>query len=352
MNGRIIAILAAKDVALYFKNRFFAVVTALSLVFFTAAYFLMPAVVDDGLAFAVYAPVLPPALAQQLAAEGVALHSLPSEEALIAAVAGGDHQAGIVLPPDMTERIAAGDRPQVRLYLAADLPPEFREVYQLFVRELAFLIGGDPLDIETREEVIGPDLAGAPIPPRDRMLPMFAVFVLMMETLGLASLITAEVESGTLRALLVTPMRVPDLFAGKGLVGVGLAFGQAVVLMAVLGGLARQPALVLATLLLGAVMVTGLAFLIASVARDMMSVLGWGVLMILLLAIPGLAVLLPGLVTGWARILPSYYLIDIMHRVMNFGAGWADVWPSLAVLAGYAVAFLALGAAVLRRRFA
>jgi ABC-2 type transport system permease protein len=352
MNGRIIAVLAAKDAALYFKNWFFAVATALSLVFFTAAYYLMPAVVDDSLAFAVYAPVLPPALAQQLAAEGVALHSLPSEEALKAAVAGGEQQAGIVLPPDMTERIAAGDRPQVRLYLTADLPPEFREVYQLFVRELAFLIGGDPLDIETQEEVIGPDLAGAPIPPRDRMLPMFAVFVLMMETLGLASLITAEVESGTLRALLVTPIRVSDLFAGKGLVGIGLAFGQAAVLTAVTGGLAREPWLVLAALLLGAALVTGLAFLIASFARDMLSVLGWGILVLLLLAIPGLALLLPGLASGWARLLPSYYLVDTMHRVMNFGAGWVDVWPNLAILAGWAVACLALGAAVLRRRFA
>jgi ABC-2 type transport system permease protein len=352
MSGRVIAILAAKDAALYFKNRFFAVITVLSLAVMIGAYFLMPAAMDDSLAFAIYAPVLPSALAQQMAAEGVAIESLPSEEALKAAVAGGDAQAGIVLPPDMTERIAAGERPQARLYLAANLPPEFGEVYQLFVRELGFMIGGDPLSIETQSEVLGPDLAGAPIPPRDRMLPMFAVFVLMMETLGLASLITVEVESGTLRALLVTPMRVSDLFAGKGLVGVGLAFGQAAVLTAVTGGLAREPGLVLAALLLGAALVTGLAFLIASFARDMLSVLGWGILVLLLLAIPGLALLLPGLASGWARLLPSYYLVDTMHRVMNFGAGWADVWPNLAILAGWAAACLALGAAVLRRRFA
>jgi ABC-2 type transport system permease protein len=259
---------------------------------------------------------------------------------------------GVVLPPDMTEQISAGQRPTVQLYFTGDLPPEFQDVYVMFVRELAFLIGGEPLNIETQEEVLGPDLAGQQIPPRDRMLPLLAVFVLMMETLGMASLISSEVESGTLRALLVTPLTVPGLFLGKLITGTGLAFAQAALLMAITGGPMRQPLLILLTLLIGSVMVTGLAFLIASVARDFMSVVGWGILAIVLLAIPGLSVLLPGLVSGWIRLLPSHYLVDTVHRVVNFGAGWAEVGSSLALLAASAAVFVGLGMVTLRRRFA
>jgi ABC-2 type transport system permease protein len=349
---RRIGTLVAKDVNLYFQDRFYAMVTVLSIAFFIAAYFLLPRTADETLTFGIYAPVMPPALADVLAEEGVILEDWPSEEALKAAVSAGDVQAGIVLPPGMAGQIAAGARPQVRLYLAAEMPPEFREIYQIMVRELAFMIGGRPLEIETQEEVLGPDMAGQQLPPRRRMLPLLAVFVLLMETLGLASLISTEVEAGTLRALLVTPVRTPDLFLSKGIVGVGLAFGQAVVLMLVTGGLGQQPAVILLALLLGAAMVTGLAFMVASVARDFMSVIGYGMVALIVLAIPGIAVALPGFISGWVRILPSYYLVDAVHRAVNFGAGWAQVGPNLAALAGFTAAFVALGIAALRRRFA
>ncbi len=347
----LIGTLVAKDITLYFKDRFYAFITVLAIVFLIAVYFLLPRTVDETLTFGIYAPVMPPALAQALAEDGVVLQGWPSEDALKAAVAAGDVQAGIVLPPDMTQQIMAGRKPQVRLYLAADLPAEFRDMYQLVVRELAFLVGGRPLDIETQEEVLGPDLAGQQLPPRRRMLPLLAVFALLMETLGLASLISSEVESGTLRALLVTPVRVSDLFLSKGIVGVGLAFGQAVLLLAITGGLARQPLIILLALLLGSVMVTGLAFLVASVARDFMSVIGYGTLALILLAIPGMAVALPGFISGWVRILPSHYLVDTVHRTINFGAGWGDVGLNLIALAGFSALFVALGIAALQRRF-
>ncbi|NLE76786.1 MAG: ABC transporter permease [Chloroflexi bacterium] len=351
MMGSRIRTLVAKDLALYFKNRFFAFVTLLGLAVFIGVYFLLPRTVDEALTFGIYAPVMPPALALALEDEGVVLESQPSEDALKAAVAAGDFQAGIVLPADLTEQIAANARPQVRLYLASGLPEEFRGVYQMFVREVAFLVGGQPLAIETQEEVLGPDMVGQQIAPRRRMLPLLAVFTLFVEMLGLASLISSEVEAGTLRAILVTPVRLPDVFLSKGLVGVGLAFAQAVVLMAVTGGLAQQPLLVLAALFLGAVLVTGMAFLVSSVARDFMSVIGWGMLAFIVLAIPGLAVALPGLVSGWVRVVPSYYLVDTVHRVVNFGAGWGDVAVNLAALAAFSVGVVALGMAALQRRY-
>lgn len=347
----LVGALVAKDITLYFRDRFYALVTVLALAFFIIAYFLLPRTVDETLTFGIYAPVMPPALAQALADEGVVLQEWPSEDALRAAVAAGDVQAGIVLPPDMTAQLMAGQKPAVHLYLAAELPAEFRDMYQVMVRELAFLIGGRPLEIETQEEVLGPDLAGQQLPPRQRMLPLLAVFLLLMETLGLASLISAEVEAGTLRALLVTSVRVPDLFLSKGIVGVGLAFGQAVLLMAITGGLRHQPLIILAALLLGAAMVTGLAFLVASVARDFMSVIGYGMLALIVLAIPGIAVALPGFISNWVRLLPSYYLVDTVHRVVNFGAGWAEIGADLAALAAFTALFVALGIAALRRRF-
>ena len=60
-------------------------------------------------------------------------------------------------------------------------------------------------------------------------------------------------------------------------------------------------------LLLGAVLVTGVGFLMASVGKDLISVMSWGVLALLVLIIPSVGILLPGVVSGWVRAIPSHY---------------------------------------------
>lgn len=316
MNKRgLIQALVAKDFNLYFNNRFFAMITVVGLVFYIAAYYLMPKTVDETLEMAIYADQLPQALSQGLEEEeGLVLELMPSEEAVKQAVADGDFQVGVALPDDMAAQIAAGEKPLVKLYFAVALPPEFQDLYAIFIRELAFLMGGQPLNIETQSEVIGPDLAGAQIPPRERMLPLLAVFILVMETMGLASLISSEVETGTIRALLVTRADTTDLFTSKGILGTGLAFVQVVLLMLVTGGFSEQPLLILTALLLGSLLVCGLGFLVGSISHDLMSAISWGMLVIIVLAIPALTVLLPGFITsGWIRLIPSYYLVDTVH---------------------------------------
>ncbi len=352
MNWGVIGTLVAKDISLYFKNRFFALITVLALVAYTVMFFVMPASVNETVEIGIYAPNLPVGILDRLAGDGVDFVAAPSREALEATILGGDQPVGLVLEAGTVARLVAGQQGRIEVLFATALPEDFRDLYTTVLGELGFLLSGRPLAVEIDEQVLGPDLAGQQIPPRQRLLPMLAVFILMMETMGLASLISTEVEEGTLRALLVTPMSMRELFVGKGLTGVTLAFVQVVLLMAVTGGLARQPLLMLVALLLGAVLVTGVGFLMASVGKDLISVMSWGVLALLVLIIPSIGILLPGVVSGWVRAIPSHYLVDTVHRVANFGAGWGDVGVNLLALLAFSAAFFWLGGAVLRRRFA
>jgi ABC-2 type transport system permease protein len=351
MNAEMIGALLRKDLVLFFSNRFFALVTILALVAYAAIYFLMPDQVDETLEMAIYTTESTVPLGPELAESGVVLHEMSSPEALREAVAAGEQQVGAVLPAGFARNVALGQPQTVQLYFSAAFPEEFKELYIIFFRELGFILSGQPLNIEVEEEVLGVDRAGEQIAYRDRMLPLFAIFVLMVEMLGLASLIAGEITEGTISALLVTPLRVEGLFTAKAIFGVGLAFIQAVLLLAVTGGLNQQPLLVLVLLLLGAFLVTGLGFLIASVAHDLMSVMGWGVVAIVAMSLPAFSVLLPGLTTGWVRAIPSYYLVDGMNQVLNYGAGWEEVGGNLLALALLSALFLALGIVVLRRRF-
>ena len=220
------------------------------------------------------------------------------------------------------------------------------------LRELVYAQTGEPLAVEFAVQVVpGPDMAGRQIPVRDRMRPLFAVFLVVFETFGMATLITEEIERRTIQALLVTPVSVKDLFAAKGITGITMAFGQAALFMTAVRGLAEGPAIIILALLLAALLVTGVGFLIASLAKDMMSVLAWGVLALVILIIPAMGVLFPGVITGWVEAIPSYYVVDTVDRASNYAAGWGDLWRNLVILLAYDAALLAAGMAALRRRF-
>jgi len=351
MNRHMLTALLRKDLVLYFSNSFFTVITILGLVFYAAVYFLMPADLDESIEMAIFAPEGALPILAEMEEEGVILVRMASAEALRTAVASGEQDVGVVIPADFARSVAMGQSETINLYFSTNFPDEFKELYGIMFREIAFAVSGQPLNIDVREEILGVDRAGSQIPYRDRMLPLFAIFILVMEMMGLASLITNEISSGTLQALLITPLRVEGLFVAKGTFGVGLAFVQVVALMAITGGLSQQPLLMLLALLLGSIMVTGLGFLIASVASDLLSVMGWGIMGILALSLPAFSVLIPGLTTGWVKAIPSYYLVNTVHQVINYGWGWTEAASDLLALLLFSLFFLGLGIMVLRRRF-
>jgi ABC-2 type transport system permease protein len=350
MNGLMIRSLILKDLKLYFSNQFFALVTFLGLFAYVGIFYLMPASVDEELDLGLHVPEIPPALQEFIEDEEINFQQFDTDEALQAAVLDGDIPAGYSFPDGAMEALMLGQNAQVNLYFSSDIPEEFKEVYGLILDDFGFLLSNQMIDIDVNEVVLGPDMAGEQIAPRVRMLPLLAIFVLMIETLGIASLISSELVGGTLRALLVTPLTVEGLFVAKGIFGTVFAFVQVALLMALTGGLNESPLLILTTLLLGSLLVTGVGFLMASVSRDLLSVMAWGILVILVLAIPSFAVLLPGIASDWIKLIPSHYLVDTVYRVINFGEGWSDVALNLILLFGFSLAFMALGIFALRRK--
>jgi len=123
-----------------------------------------------------------------------------------------------------------------------------------------------------------------------------------------------------------------------------------VLFMLLVRGFSEGPLIILVALLLGAVLVTGVAFLISSVSKDFMSVLAWSLPTFIILLVPSFSILFPGAITNWIKILPSYYLVDTVHRVANFGSGWGDIWLNLIILLGFCLVITWIGIFVLRRR--
>jgi ABC-2 type transport system permease protein len=351
MNPRLITALVAKDLTLFFRNRYFTYITIAGLFAYIGIYFAMPRSVDETLELGLFAPSLPPILEQLQEAQGLSLARFDSLETLQAAVINGQYPAGIALPAGFLDRLMSGDPVRVDLFFGPDIPDEMEGAASALIQQYAVALSGQIPSVDISRQVLGPDLVGQQIPPRDRLLPLIAAFTMLTETLGLASLISEEVVGRTLQAILITPLTIGGLFLAKGLTGVGLAFGQSTLFMVATGSLVRHPALLLTALFLGAVLVTGIGFLIGSLGKDLTSVMTCGIPVLIVLSIPAFGVMFPGLISDWVRFIPSFYLADTIHQAANFQAGWGDVWGNLVILLAFDVVFVALGVTALRRKF-
>jgi len=347
MNARIISALVIKDIVLIFRNKLFLLITVFGSIAYIAIYFVMPTTVDESLKIGLYSssPVVPPVFQNLIdgGQEGVDVDKLDSDQALRDAVDEGTYIAGIALPAD----ILTGDNPQINLYSRSDTPTEVSDSLAFMVSELAYVQSGQ-LPV-TSQSVLGTDLIGKQIPMQDQMRTILPSILIIVQLFALATLISEEFEGRTVRAVLVSPANIVDFFMAKGVFGVGMAFGQGLIITAIIGGLATQAGIVILTLLLASLVITGIGFLCGAFSKDNMSAVSWSFVVMMLLLMPAMTALTPG-VSNWVKIIPSYYFVDTLHRAMNFGMGWSDLWPSLLIMAAFAAAFTSLGVLALRKK--
>ncbi len=353
MQPRIVWAFLKKDARAFFRDRFFVVVTFVGLAFYIGIFQVIPDTVDEVVDLGVVGD-----LGMDLDSidedGGLGLTRYDSEDALIAAVDAGDEvMAGLSFPEGFVAAVAAGDEVTVRVITGVGLPSELRGALTSAVREIAFAVAGEGLPVTQLAEediVLGIDRAGDQVSMQERMRPLFAFLVLMVEAIALGSLVADELQQRTVQAVLVTPARIRDFLASKALFGTVLAFSEALIILLALRALGGEPGIILLTALLGAVLVTGFALVAGSLGKDFISVLFWSMLFMIPLVIPAGALMFPGQAAGWIRAMPSYPLADVIFRATSLGAGWREVADSLLLLTGWCVAALAFGSWVLRRR--
>jgi len=346
---RLIRTIIGKDLRQFARDRFFLFVTVLGLVFYVGMFWVLPDTVDEILQLGVSGD-----FALQGAGPGIDLAAFESEEALRAAVAEGADGilAGLAFPAGFVPDLRAGRSVTVTMYVGAGIPAGAERAVGGFVEEIGYFVAGieAPSSLLTEVTVVGVDRAGDPVSLRERFRPMFAFLVLLVESLALASLVSAEIHDRTVTAVLVTPASVGDFLSAKVVLGTALAFTEAVVLLAALSSLGSGVVALLVALFLGAVLVTGFALIAGSTGKDFIGIVFWSMLFLFPLLIPAVAALFPGAAAPWVRVLPSFGLVEAIVAVTVDGEGLADVAGYLAVVAMWCVAVLGAGLLVLRRR--
>ncbi|MET9327517.1 ABC transporter permease [Tsukamurella sp. NPDC003166] len=170
-----------------------------------------------------------------------------------------------------------------------------------------------------------------------------------------------ERVSGTLERLLTTPLAKADLLLGYAVAFSLAATVQAAVATAVavylLGmGTAGSVWLVVLIAVVDAWLGVALGLLFSAFARtEFQAVQFMPIVVVPQLFLCGLFVphdAMPGWLQGIADVLPMTYAVQALQEVGANASPTGTMWTSLAVVAGFAVAALALAAATLQRRVA
>ena len=404
-HGAILGAILKKDLRLYGRNKVYLFLTVLSLVFFVLIFWIMPDTAGEMITLAVSPPIrtmiadgkealrelgVTEEQLKQLdqanlarEEEGLALVELESAAQLRRVVEGtlevyraangslilrdpgaGEKKPGearqvrldigIAFPESFIVDVARGKKTTVTVFSDAAVPEEIRHAMQSFVREAAYQIAGRGLPVELPDEetiVLGPDRAGEQASLRDKLRPMIAFFILLVETYAMASLISTEVLQRTVTALVVTPMRIWHFLAAKTVFGAGMALSQGLVILLLVGAFTPGNwSLLLVTMLIGSVMFTGVAMLTGAAGKDFLGQLMYALLFSVPLMIPTFSVLFPGTGAAWVRAIPSYPIIDLLVGATIYDAGWPESLGALAYALLWVMLLYGAGLFVLKRK--
>lgn len=346
--GAIVRAIIARDFKEWTRDRFIVLVSILGIVFYAVMWWFLPSEVDEtiqvglvGGSGAIDASEMIGASEQE---PGIEIIEYGTVEELAAAVEDGEEVLiGLALPASTAD-------PTIQLYVGAGTPDSITGAIEGIAAEIAFAILGVPPPAEIQMEVLGVDRAGDQTSLQEKFRPLLAYLVLMVESLALASLVAAEIQHRTVKAITVSPAKVSDFLTAKAVFGTLLAFAQTALLLAVIRGFATRPDILVVTLLLGSVLVTGVGLLAGSIGKDFVGIIFWSMLFLIPLIIPAFALLFPGSTAPWIKALPSWPLAQVLVDVSAYGAGWREVGPLLGVLALWCMVALGGGWTVLGRK--
>ena len=181
-----------------------------------------------------------------------------------------------------------------------------------------------------RVEVVAPGGAGVPL--QARLVPFIVLYALFAAGVFVTSFsFTEEREKRTLDALLASPLTMGDVLWAKALYGGTLAGAMALVTLALNGALVGQPVGLLVALGLGAVMSAMIGLLYGIAAPDTKVLFALVKTLSILVFAPALWYVFPEWPQWIAYLFPTYWLLDPIVQIGQYGATLADVAWKLAI---------------------
>jgi ABC-2 type transport system permease protein len=280
------------------------------------------------------------------AIEGIELSIVGSAGELERLVREHNLDAGLVLPAGFDDRVRDGSRPLLRFFVSGESLASNRLILAVTTLELIRAVEGSPPPVQV--DVVS---LGVPVLPlAARLTPMLVLFALLIAGVFVPAFsLVQERESGTLSALLVTPVRGTDVLAAKATLGFVLAFVMALVTLWLNDALGARPDALLVALAVGALMLAEVGLIYGTAAKDAKVLFTLIKSLNIVLFAPVVFYIFPDWPQWIAQLFPTYWIINPIFEVAVRDATLADVGQQLAIALALCTAALPV-IAILGRR--
>ena len=266
--------------------------------------------------------------AEMAAVPGVELRMVDDEPTLTQLVQDDDLDAGLVLPAGFDAAVQSGQQPPLQFFVGGESLASNRLILAVTTLDAVRALEGTtpPVDVEVVS-------TGEPLlPMSSRMTPLLVLFALLIAGVFVPAFsIVQERESGTMTALLVSPARGVDVLAAKAVMGLVLAFLMTLVTLWLNDALGTQPAALLLSVAVGALMLAEIGLLFGGGARDSKTLFALMKSVNILLFAPVIFYIFPDWPQWIAQIFPTYWIINPIFEVATQDAGLTDIAGQLVV---------------------
>ena len=263
------------------------------------------------------------------------------------AVESGAVDFGIALPADFDSAVIRGEETELTVYVWGESLAKDRYIATVAITSMLRELTGQEAPVEIESITLGDEVS---IPWNDRLLPLIVLMAVFIGGLFLpATSLINEKEKKTLEALVITPTTIGDVFIAKGLLGMILSLLMGVVILIMNQAFGAQPLLLVLVLALGAIMAAEIGLLCGAFLKDITTLFAvWKTGGILLFG-PAIISMFPQIPEWIGRIFPTYYLLQPITEISQWGGGWPEIATNVFILVGLDLVLVGVVVYALRR---
>lgn len=279
--------------------------------------------------------------------EGITLVRVDDADRLKEMVRNHNVDAGLVLPTGFDDAVRAGERPLLEFYISGESLASNRIILSATTIDLVRLVEGKTAPVRVEVTALGDAQV---LSVSSRLVPFLVMFSLMIAGIFATGVsIVEEKERRTLTAVLVTPVRMVEVLSAKAAFGFLLGMLMAVVTLALNRALGSDPAALVLTLMVAALMSVEVGLIYGAAAKDMRALFGLIKGLNIFILAPVVFYLFPEWPEWIPKLFPTYWIIQPVFEVAINNAGLAQVWVELVIALGICVVLGFAVAALVRR---
>ena len=264
-----------------------------------------------------------------------------SADDLTYAVENGAVDIGVIIPAGFDGIIADSnaEQPNLHLYVWGERMHKDQVVIGSSLHDLFTDMAGRESAVVVEPVMLGEVSDAKTI--QERLLPLMVLMAVVLGGIIVPAMsLVEEKEKKTLKALVVTPASLEDIYVAKALFGIIASILMAVIILTINQMFNSGIEIILVTLLISATASASAGIMLGSAFKDSTSLMAAVKATGILLYAPGILQIFPSVPSWVSHIFPTYYMIGPIIEVTQNGGGWSDVMGDLAILVGLTVALI------------